>query len=107
MRWNAAVAALAASWGLVSVIVAGVELDATTLVFYRQSLTALVLAAAVRIAGGASVFRIPRPRVRPVLAGVVLGTALAAVLETIKLSSVAFAILVVYAATGIATMAPA
>ena len=96
MRWNAAVAALAASWGLVSVIVAGVDLDATTLVFYRLSLAALALGAAVGIGGSASVFRIPRPRVRPALVGIVLGAHWLLFFQTIKLSSVAFAILVVY-----------
>ena len=96
VRWNAAVAALAATWGLVSVIVAGVDLDAGALVFYRLALAALALGAAMLVAGRAAAFPMPRPRVRPALVGVVLGLHWLLFFQTIKLSSVAFAILVVY-----------
>ena len=44
MRWNVAVAALAASWGVIAIIVAGVDLDAEVLVFYRLSLAAVAVA---------------------------------------------------------------
>ena len=41
MKWKVAVAALAASWGLIAVIVREVELDAEVLVFYRLAFAAL------------------------------------------------------------------
>ena len=46
MRWNLYVAALAASWGLISVIVAHVDLSATVLVFWRVAIAAVTVAVA-------------------------------------------------------------
>ena len=46
MRWNLSVAGLAASLGFISVIVAGVDPDASVLVFFRPSLAALPIGAA-------------------------------------------------------------
>ena len=43
MRWKLAVAALAASWGLIAVIVRKVDLDAQVLVFYRLAFAAVTL----------------------------------------------------------------
>jgi hypothetical protein len=51
LRWNSAVATLAASWGLIAVIVREVDLDAQVLVFYRlrfASLTLGIVAIALR-----------------------------------------------------------
>ena len=50
MRWNVAVAALAASWGLIAVIVRAVDLDAEALVFDRLVLAALALLAGLALA---------------------------------------------------------
>ena len=42
-RWNLVVAGLAASWGFVSVIAAGVDLPASTLVFWRCVIAAITV----------------------------------------------------------------
>ena len=42
-RWNLLVAGLAASWAFVSVIVAGVDLPASTLVFWRRVIAAITV----------------------------------------------------------------
>jgi hypothetical protein len=49
--WNAGVAAIAASWGFVSVIVAGVELPGEALVFWRCLLAAVTLPALLLLLG--------------------------------------------------------
>jgi drug/metabolite transporter (DMT)-like permease len=98
VRWNAAVAGLAASWGFISILVAAVDLDATVLVFYRLLLAALtvgVLAVAARRTG---VLR-PGSDWRGLLAiGLVLATHWTLFFLTIKLSSVAVAVVTVYTA---------
>ena len=98
MRWNLAVAGLSASFGFVSIIVGGIDLGAPVLVFYRCLFAvpaiALVLVATRRL----FVLR----QERTVKAALVLGTTLGIhwffFFETIKLSSVAFALLTAYLA---------
>ena len=98
MRWNVAVAGLAAAWGLIAVIVSAVELDASVLVFWRLSLAAATMAVLLPLAGRRSLLRLPaRPRVLVVL-GLILGGHWLLYFLTIKLSSVAVAVLTVYTA---------
>jgi drug/metabolite transporter (DMT)-like permease len=98
MRWNLSVAALAASWGFIAVIVAGVSLSAEVLVFYR-----LAIAAALLWLGLVLLRRIDRGSLheggaRLVALGAILGAHWFLFFETIKLSSVAVALVTVYTA---------
>lgn len=98
MRWNLAVAALSASFGFVSIIVGGVDLDAPVLVFYRCLFAVPAIALALFVTRRLFVLR----RGRTLKAALLLGTTLGAhwffFFETIKLSSVAFALLAAYMA---------
>lgn len=98
MRWNVAAAALAASAGFIAVIVDGVDLSAEALVFYRLVLAALAVAAAAALARRLDVLRAPELRGRLALFGVVLGAHWLLFFGTIKLSSVAVAVLTTYTA---------
>jgi drug/metabolite transporter (DMT)-like permease len=98
VRWNVAVAALAASFGLVSIIVRGVELDAAVLVFFRCLFAVPAIGLALLLTRRLFVLG----RGRTVRAALLLGTTLGAhwflFFQTIKLSSVAFAVLAAYMA---------
>lgn len=98
MRWNVSIAALAASWGVISLIVAGVDLSAPVLVFWRLSLAALTIGLVSLALGRRSLLRLPRRAWRVVLVGVVLAAHWFLFFETIKLASVAVAVLTVYTA---------
>ena len=98
MRWNLSVAGLAASWGFISVIVAGVDLDASVLVFFRLALAALAIGTAAAALGRADLIRLPERPLRLLVVGVVLAAHWFLFFETIKLSSVAVALLTVYTA---------
>lgn len=98
MRWNAAVAGLAASWGLIAIIVAGVELDAVVLVFFRLALAAGAIAVAVAALRRASLLRPPVAPQRLLVLGAVLAAHWFLFFEAIKLASVAVALLLVYTA---------
>jgi drug/metabolite transporter (DMT)-like permease len=98
VRWNLSVAGLAASWGLISVIVAGVDLDASVLVFHRLALAAVATAAAAVLLGRAGVLRVPAAPWRLLVVGAVLAAHWFLFFETIKVASVAFAVIVVYTA---------
>jgi drug/metabolite transporter, DME family len=98
MRWNLAAAALSASAGFIAVIVDGVELSAEALVFYRLVLAALTVAAGAALARRLDVLRAPKLRGRIALLGVILGTHWLLFFATIKLSSVAVAVLTTYTA---------
>src|ERR671938_1680079 len=99
MRWNLSVAGLAASGGFIALIVAHVRLSAETLAFYRVALAALTMAL-----GLAAARQLRRLRVSPGdLARLgALGAGLAGhwflYFETIKLASVAVAVVTVYTA---------
>jgi len=97
MRWNLAVAALAASFGFVAIIVRHVDLSAEALVFYR-----CVLAIAAIGVGLAVVRQLRALTRRSNLFALGLGTTLGAhwlaFFETIKLSSVVVAVLTAYTA---------
>lgn len=107
MRWNVAVAALAASWGLIAVIVRELDLDAQVLVFYRLAFAATTLLIAALLFGRLRFLRVPRHRARIAVIGVTLGAHWFLFFATIKLSSVAVAVLMAYLAPiAIALLAP-
>ncbi len=107
MRWKLAVAALATSWGLIAVIVRKVDLDAQVLVFYRlafAAVTLLLVAVAIR---RLALLRLTRHRGGVVLIGITLAAHWFLYFVTIKLSSVAVAVLMAYLAPiAIALLAP-
>ena len=98
MRWNLCVAGLAASWGFISIVVAGVELAAAVLVFFRLALAALAIGTAAALLGAHGLLRPPAAPLRVLLVGAVLALHWFLFFETIKLSSVAVAVLTVYTA---------
>lgn len=107
MRWNLLLAAIATSWGFVSILVASVRLPSEVLVFWRCAIaiaTLPLLLIVIRRVGSL----IPRER-RWRTAGLGLLLALHWILffETIHRSSVAIAILTVYTApVFVAVLAP-
>jgi drug/metabolite transporter (DMT)-like permease len=106
VRWNVLLASLSASWGLIAVLIAAVDLDAEPLAFLRLSLAAVTLGA-IALAARRSL------RVGAALGGlIVLGVAQGAhwllFIEAVKLGSVALATLTFYTAPVlIALAAPA
>jgi drug/metabolite transporter (DMT)-like permease len=107
LRWNLAVAALAASWGLIAVIVRKVDLDAQVLVFYRLAFAALTLGLVALVLRQLAKLRLERHRAWIAVIGVVLGAHWFLYFATIKLSSVAVAVLMAYLAPiAIALVAP-
>ena len=98
MRWNVAVAALSASWGLIAVIVAAVELGAEVLVFYRLVIAAVTIALALLALRRLDQLRVPRSRLRLAAVGALLAAHWYLFFETIKLSSVAVALVTAYTA---------
>ena len=92
MRWNLAVAGLAASWGIISVIVAGVDLDARVLVFWRLALAAVAVFVIFAAARRLELLRLPERPWRVLLVGAILGAHWFLFFETIKRSSVAVAV---------------
>ncbi|MBD0330333.1 MAG: DMT family transporter [Thermoleophilia bacterium] len=98
MRWNAAVAGLAASWGLIAIIVAGVDLDAVVLVFLRLALAAASIGLAALLLRRGTLLRLPTAPHRLLLLGAVLAAHWFLFFEAIKLASVAVALLLVYTA---------
>lgn len=107
MRWNVAVAALAASWGLIPVIVREVDLAAPVLTFYRLTFAAIALLVGAVALGRLRFLRLPRHRVRVVVIGVTLAFHWFVYFATIKLSTVAVAVLMAYLAPiAIALIAP-
>jgi drug/metabolite transporter, DME family len=98
MRWNLAAAALSASAGFIAVIVDGVDLSAEALVFYRLVLAALTVVAAAALARRIDVLRATELHGRVALLGVILGAHWLLFFATIKLSSVAVAVLTTYTA---------
>jgi drug/metabolite transporter (DMT)-like permease len=107
MRWNLAVAALAASWGLIAIIVREVDLDAQVLTFYRLAFAALALLIVAVALRTLAKLRLARHRARIALIGSLLGAHWFLYFATIKLSSVAVAVLMAYLAPiAIALIAP-
>lgn len=107
MKWKVAVAALAASWGLIAVIVREIELDAEVLVFYRLAFAALTLGLVAVGLRQLARLRLERHRARVVVIAVTLAAHWFLYFATIKLSSVAVALLLAYLAPlAIALIAP-
>jgi len=98
VRWNVAVAALSASFGFVSIIVAGIDLDAPVLVFYRCLFAVPAIALALLVTRRLFVLRRGRTLKAALILGTTLGVHWFLFFETIKLSSVAFALLAAYMA---------
>jgi drug/metabolite transporter (DMT)-like permease len=98
-RWNLVVAGLAASWGFVSVIAAGVDLPASALVFWRCAVAAVTVPVLVLLFRRARALAVEQRR-RPQVLGLGMLVALhwALLFQTLKLASVAVAILTVYTA---------
>lgn len=97
-RWNLTVAGLATSWGFVSVIAAGVDLPAQTLVFWRCVIAALTLPLLFVPLGRGSALGLRRRRWEIVGLAVLIAVHWGLFFETLKLASVAVAILTVYTA---------
>lgn len=91
-------AALAAAWGLVAIIVREVDLDAGVLVFYRCVFAVAVIALALLVTHRLAVLGRRWTLKAALLLGTTLGVHWFLYFETIKLASVAFAILVAYMA---------
>ena len=98
MRWNLLVAGAAASWGLVSVIVAGVGIAGYALVFWRCLFAAAAIPFLAWALGRLDRLALRRHRARTVVLGLLLALHWALFFETVKRSSVAVAILTVYTA---------
>ena len=98
MRWNLSVAALAASWGFIAVIVRGVDLSATALAFYRVALAAVAIVIGLAIIRRLDLLRVAASRWRLLASGAGLAVHWFLFFQTIKLASVAVAVLLVYTA---------
>jgi DME family drug/metabolite transporter len=98
VRWNLAAAALSASAGFIAVIVDGVDLSAEALVVYRLVLAALTVVVVAALARRLDVLRVTELHGRVALLGVILGAHWLLFFATIKLSSVAVAVLTTYTA---------
>jgi drug/metabolite transporter (DMT)-like permease len=96
--WNLGVAALAASWGFVSVIVAGVDLSGKALVFWRCLFAALALPPLLALVGRTRALVPPHRRAEIAGLGLLLALHWVLFFETLKRASVAVAILLVYTA---------
>jgi len=98
VRWNLALAALAASWGFIAVLVAAVELGAEPLAFGRLALAAATLALVAAASGSLSALR-PGRRLLPLAAlGAVQGAHWLLFFLAVELGSVALAVITFYAA---------
>lgn len=96
--WNLAVAGVAASWGFVSVIVAGVDLPGEALVFWRCVLAGLTVPAILLVLGRVGTLALRARRLQLLGLGLLLAAHWVLFFETIKRASVAAAILLVYTA---------
>ena len=108
MRWNALLAALAASWGLIAVLVAAVALDAEALAFARLAIAAATLGLVAACTGRIASLRPGADMPALVLLGVVQGSHWLLFFLAVKHGSVAMAVLTFYTApVFIAVAAPA
>jgi drug/metabolite transporter (DMT)-like permease len=98
MRWNVAVAALATSFGFVSIIVSEVDLDAEVLVVFRCVFAVATIGLALAVTRRLAVLRRRATLRYALLLGTTLGVHWFLFFETIKLSSVVLAVLTAYLA---------
>jgi drug/metabolite transporter (DMT)-like permease len=96
VRWNLSIAALATSWGLISVLVDAIDLGAPALVFWRLAIAAATVAVLLALVRRRDALRLPRLRTATVATGLGLAAHWLLFFETIKLSSVAVALVLVY-----------
>ena len=107
MRWNLLLAALAASWGIVSIIVAAAALTSEALVAWRCLLAVGALGAIVVALRRAAELRLRMQRHKVVLLALALGLHWLHFFEALKRMSVAVAILSLYTAPiFVAVLAP-
>jgi drug/metabolite transporter (DMT)-like permease len=98
---------MAASWGFVSIIVAGLDLGGEELVFWRCLIAGLTLPAILLALGRLDVLALRRRRFEVLALGLLLALHWVLFFETLKRSSVAVAILTVYTApVFVAVLAP-
>jgi len=98
MRWKLGLGALTASWGLIAVLVAAVDLGAEALAFWRLALAAATLALGALVVGRPGLLS-PAGRLPAlVLLGAVQGVHWLLFFEAVKHGSVALAVLTFYAA---------
>ncbi len=98
MRWNLGMAALAASWGFIAVLVSAVEVGAAPLAFARLALAAATLLVVALLAGRAAELR-PQGRLGALaLLGVVQGAHWLLFFAAVKHGSVALAVVTFYTA---------
>jgi RarD protein len=108
MRWNALLAALSASWGVIAVLVAAVDLDAPALAFARLAIAAGVLVLVAIANGRAAALRPGAYLPALVVLGVLQGAHWVLFFVAVKEGSVALAVLTFYTAPVlIAAVAPA
>jgi drug/metabolite transporter (DMT)-like permease len=98
VRWKVALAALAFSWGVVSVIVAGVAVPADALVFWRCLLAVVSTLVVLAALGRLSMLGVPGEGRRIFVIGVALGLHWFLFFEALKRASVSVAILTLYTA---------
>src|SRR5579884_3211807 len=98
MRWNLAVAALATSWGFISVIVVGVTLDPLPLTVDRTGLAVLAIVVLLALTRRLDLLRVPRERALLAFSGALLAAHWWCYFETIKLAGAAVANFTVYTA---------
>ena len=98
MRWNLAVAALATSWGFISVIVVGVTLGPLPLTVDRTALAALAILVVLALTRRLHLLRVPGGRALLGLSGALLAAHWWCYFEAIKLAGAAVANFTVYTA---------
>lgn len=96
MRWNLAIAGLAGSWGFISVLVDVIDLGSGPLVFFRLAIAATTVGLLLAALRQSSSLRLPRLRVATAITGLGLAAHWVLFFETIKLASVAVALVLVY-----------
>jgi drug/metabolite transporter (DMT)-like permease len=98
VRWNLAVAGLASSWGLISLIAAGVHLSAVVLVFARVLIAVVAILVAILVLRRGDLLRVRSQRGWLACASVGLAVHWVTFFAAIKLSSIAVGNLTAYSA---------
>jgi drug/metabolite transporter (DMT)-like permease len=98
VRWNLALAGLAVTWGLISLIAVDVHLSSLVLVFDRVALAAVAIGLGAVVAGRSDLLRLGEERVRLLFASVALAVHWVTFFGAIKLSSIAVGNLTTYTA---------
>ena len=93
MRWNLALAALAASWGFVAVLAGAIDVEPVPLAFFRLVIAAMTLALVAVVSGRATALR-PGGHLWPLVAlGCVQAVHWVLFFESVKRGSVALAVI--------------